>query len=254
MEYKAEIKKELNQTLLRIIVPGVYLDDYQMNMIGENTIKGLVPVLEKGEGESTIYEYDITGMISMKQIYKEKKITFEEMKMFLQELQEESDEVICYLLDPNRLLLNPEFIFRRGDSYQFCYYPQGEDDIKNSFHRLMDDFVKWTDYQDVISVKAAFLLHKETMEENYSLRQISEKLLELEKKANEPGAVETYQDIIKRKQQSVWAESRVAETMYGSKIYEEPEDFWGPVKRFLYKHRRPGWGDYDGVYVNEEEY
>ena len=56
----------------------------------------------------------------------------------------------------------------------------------------MDLFEQWTDYRDVVSVKAAFLLHKETMKETYSIQGIAGKLEELlrEEKENSNGEQE----------------------------------------------------------------
>ena len=111
MEFQTEIKKELNQIRLKISLPGLYTEDYQVRMIRENTIKGLIPISGHGEGKNTVYEYDITGLTSLRRYYKQKKIAEEEMKGFLTQIQEVIEETQGYLLDPNRLLLNPEYIF-----------------------------------------------------------------------------------------------------------------------------------------------
>ena len=176
MDFQAELKKELNQTRLRLRLDGLCIEDYQIRMLRENRLKGLLPMRVYGEGESTVYEYDVTGRTPLRQYYKQRKITWEEMNLFLKRIQEVISETERYLLNPNRLLLNPDYIFYEERAYWFCYFPQGDEDIRVSFHRLMDDFVQWTDYQDVSSVKTAFFLHKETMKENYSLKRIMQEL------------------------------------------------------------------------------
>ena len=176
MELKTEFKKDLNKVLLRIRYEGISEEDYQIHMLKNHEPEGLLRLRMFGEGEETIYEYDISEMTSLIRYYKHRKMTKEEMIIFLQKIQTVIEEVDDYLLDPNRLLLDPEYIFLSGDEYRFCYFPKGRDDIRVSFHRLMDSFVKWTDYEDISSVKTAFLLHKETMEENYSLKGIEMKL------------------------------------------------------------------------------
>ena len=176
MDFQAELKKELNQTRLRLRLDGLCIEDYQIRMLRENRLKGLLPMRVYGEGESTVYEYDVTGRTPLRQYYKQRKITWEEMNLFLKRIQEVISETERYLLNPNRLLLNPDYIFYEEKAYWFCYFPQGDEDIRVSFHRLMDDFVQWTDYQDVSSVKTAFFLHKETMKETYSLKIIMQDL------------------------------------------------------------------------------
>ncbi len=289
MEFQTELKKELNQTRLRISFSGLYTEDYQIRMLRENHVKGLLSISAVGEGESTVYEYDITGLISMRQYYKQKKITWEDMNGFLRQMQEVIEAAESYLLNSNRLLMNPEYIFCEEGEYRFCYFPQGDEDIRTSFHRLMDDFVQWTDYQDIPSVKTAFFLHKETMKENYSLKRI---MLELEKmkeeediSAGEPkenrikemrsGKREDEEKILSEKErQETEEESARGERLWqqrafeydseehdwitrqemGSKILKETDNLWSPVKRLLHRHKRPKWGDWDGIYIDEEDF
>lgn len=270
MEFKTELKEELNQSRLRVKSPGLYTEDYQVCMMRENPIKGLAPMSAHGEGAETVYEYDITGLTSLRTYYKQKKITGKEMQEFLRQMQDVIEETERYLLNPNRILLEPDYIFCEDGGYSFCYFPQGGGDIRISFHRLMDEFVQWTDYQDISSVKTAFLLHKETMKENYSLKKVIKKLEEMqeeEKKANmdrEERTAEQQPYIptgAKNCQEQLWVPEEydsaehdwITRQELGSKILKETDNLWSPVKRLLHKHKRPKWGDWDGIYIDEEE-
>lgn len=292
VEFQTELKKELNQTRFRISLPGLYTEDYQIRMLRENQIKGLLPASALGEGESTVYEYDITGFTSMKQCYKQKKITWEEMNGFLKQIQEVIEETEGYLLNPNRLLMDPEYIFCEDGLYRFCYFPQGDEDIRMSFHRLMDDFVQWTDYQDIPSVKTAFFLHKETMKENYSLKrimrelgkmkeetedaekaggsakkQIKERMGDRMQEEGEKGEIEGGQhasEEVRLCTEQPWKQwvfeydseehDWITSQEMGSKILKETDNLWSPVKRLLHRHKRPKWGDWDGIYIDEEDF
>lgn len=289
MDFQAELRKELNQTRLRLRLAGLYIEDYQIRMLRENRLKGVLPMRGYGEGESTVYEYDITGRTSLRQYYKQRKITWEEMNLFLKQIQEVISETEGYLLNPNRLLLNPDYIFYEEELYWFCYFPQGNEDIRVSFHQLMDEFVQWTDYQDVSSVKAAFFLHKETMKENYSLKRIQRDLesMKEEKEGNGKQVEEQTEDFEGNKMQrgrgtkeaerprfaseeesfhreELWRQKAfeydseehdwITRQEMGSKILKETDNLWSPVKRLLRRHKRPKWGDWDGVYIDEEEF
>ena len=237
MEIHTEVKSELNKTLLRICVPGITEADYQIRMLQMNQIKGVLPVAIRGEGEMTVYEYEITGLISMKNKYRQDKITKEEMKKFLSKMQETIWDVERYLLNSNRILLEPEMIFEKNGEFCFCYMPQYDGTIRESFHKLMEYFVQWTDYQDIASVQTAFLLHKETMRENYSLTGIIEDDVYQE-------STHTYDT-----EEHDW----ITRQEMGSKIMKETDNLWNPVKKFLNRHKRPRWGDWDGIYIDEEE-
>lgn len=292
VEFQTELKKELNQTRLRISLSGLYTEDYQIRMLRENQVKGLLPFSVIGEGERTVYEYDITGMIPMSRYYKQKKITWEEMNSFLKQIQEVIEATEGYLLNPNRLLMNPEYIFCEDGECRFCYFPRGDEEIRTSFHRLMDDFVQWTDYQDISGVKTAFFLHKETMKENYSLKRIMRELEKMkeemdrneeagksskeeitEKAANKRqgdlGAAENdgrpYEpEEVQPQEEQLWQQRAfeydskehdwITRQEMGSKILKETDNLWSPVKRLLHRHKRPKWGDWDGIYIDEEDF
>lgn len=259
-----EIKRELNQTLLIREVSGLYKEDYQMRMFKENHIEGFLSVRGRGIEEKSIYEYDISEKISMKTVYEKKKITAREMKNFLYQLRSAIEKASEYFLDVNHIMLEPEYIFCENEKFAFCYFPESGKDIWIEFHKLMEYFVQWTDYQDSSSVKTAFLLHKETMEENYSLKRIIDKIEEGEKYPEETYETMRRAAREKRQEQLYGEESEssyetaehdwITSQEMGSKILRETDNLWTPVKRFLQKHRKPKWGDWDGIYIDDEEF
>lgn len=263
MNYKAEIKRELNQTLLRIEQEGPYREDYQVRMLKENQIPGILKMRGQGIDEKTFYEYEISGKVSLKNRFQKKKITAEEMKLFLGQVLNAISGVTCHLLNVNCLLMDPEYIFWETDQYYFCYVPQCEDDIWVSFHKLMDSFVQWTDYQDIPSVQMAFLLHKETMEENYSLKKIMDKMIQMEEEAKDGKGQEEAESMQECEENTQCESSSVFDVAdqdwitnqeMGNKIMRETDNMWTPVRRFLQKHKKPKWGDWDGLYIDEEDF
>jgi len=254
MMINKKIISELNKTRLQIERACPYKEDYQLRMLQENHLSGMLGVIGYGSEEQTIYEYDISDKTSLNQKYDKKRINTKEMKKFLNDLSDVLEELENYLLNPNSVLMDPDYIYWEKGKYYFCYIPGWEADIGKEFHKLMDCFVQWTDYQDVPSVKLAFLLHKETMEQNYSLKKVIEKMNELEKQKEK---------IKERKQKE---ENKASNNMYetvehdwityegmDNKILRETDNMWLPVKRFLQKHSQPKWGDWDGIYIEEEE-
>ena len=117
--------------------------------------------------------------------------------------------------------------------------------------------MKCADYQDKECVQIVFLLHKETMKENYSLEQIIKECVKEEEenvlaedKNTDFGAEEekegsTYFD----RTEHDW----IASQEMGSTILRETENLWTPMKRFLHRRRKPKWGDWDGLYIEEED-
>ena len=113
-------------------------------------------------------------------------------------------------------------------------------------------------------VRLAFLLHKETMEDNYSLEKL---IAACEEKKKEETKIPDIRDIRKetmidelleeRREKTSYYDTRehdwISEQEMGSSIMRETDNLWMPVKRFLNKHKKSKWGDWDGLHIEEEE-
>lgn len=222
----------------------IYCEDYQMRMLQVNRIEGLLSVKGRGSDGKSFYDYDVSGKISMKAMYEKKALSGEAIRAFLKRFLEVIKETEKYLLDIHHILLRPEYIYFEEGKYYFCYYPPGGASLWEEFHRLTEYFVKQADYKDRDCVQMIFILHKETLEENYSLEKLAARCLEKEEE-EEPETVEAEYERPGRD----W----ITEQEMGNIIMEETENMWMPVKRFLARHRKPKWGNWDGLYIEEEE-
>lgn len=136
--------------------------------------------------------------------------------------------------------------------------------IWEKFHILTEYMVKVADYQEEECVRLAFLLHKETMEDNYSLEKL---IAACEEKKKEETKIPDIRDIRKetmidelleeRREKTSYYDTRehdwISEQEMGSSIMRETDNLWMPVKRFLNKHKKSKWGDWDGLHIEEEE-
>lgn len=220
---------------------GRYKEDYQMRMLERNKIEGLLSVRGRGMNDSTHYDYDVSGKISMKAMFERCKITSEDIKKFLLGLKNVVNTVGDHLLKNQCILLKPEYIFCENDKYYFCYFPPARGDFWQEFHELTEYFVKHADYEDSECIRMVFLLHKETMEEFYSLDKLIDQCLTMEEEPQIPQITYDSSD-------HDW----ITKQDRSSSILRETDNMWVPVKRFLNKHKKQKWGDWDGLYVEEE--
>ena len=220
----------------------MYQENYQIRMLVSNDIDRLLPVTGRGGDGSSYYDYTVSGKVSMKAMYEKSNISGEDIRTFLKELLAVVRDVEKYLLNIHCLLLQPEYIYYEDGKYYFCYYPPGKNNFWEEFHRLTEFFVKQADYQDAECVQMIFLLHKETMEENYSLEKLIYQCIQEKQEAEE-----------QKEEYDQTEHDWITEQEMGSIIMEETENLWTPVKRFLRRHKKPKWGDWDGLYIEEEE-
>lgn len=210
-------------------------EDYQIAMLQENKIPGLLPMHVRYVDNVSNYCYDISGRQSLAAKFEKEKLQQVHMKKLIGDLLNVMQEAKKYMLDGEKILLDPEYIFCEKKDYVFAYYPSGEADIRKEFHRLTEFFVREVDYQDKDGVRLAYTLHKATMEEHYSIEKIME---EVEQEEILPPS--HYTEKIERK---VEEELAIA----------EKNDFWEPIRRLLEKKKKDKWGYWDDIFVEEED-
>ncbi len=225
---------------------GAYEGDYQMAMLKANSMKYLLPIGSRWIDESSFFDYDVTGKVSMQAIYEKNLLTGEELVTFLEQLLLVRKEIEKYLLHEDCLLLKPEYIFSEKNQYYFCYYPLSKESFWESFRKLTEYFVKKMDYQDSQGVQMMFALHQGVMQENYSLERLVKECQKL--LTSGPKDSETKDSSASEEEQDVypWITEVVSPN-----VIRENNDMWTPMKRFLNKHKKSKWGDWDDLHVED---
>lgn len=241
---KACYKNDLKRAYL--ILEGVEseAEDYQIYMLKENEISGLLKTDIRYVDNISHYYYDISGKSSFKAMHEKVKLTYEEMKQLIFALLETIKTIRKYMLEGNCILLEPEYIYCEKEQFYFCYFPKCTSELKEEFHKLTEYFVREVDYKDREGVHLAYSIHKATMEENYSIERIMDELLS-EKEEEEQPSVETvnYQEKI---EETVEREGKEAG------MIQEKKDFWQPVKRLLDRKKQGRWGYWDEIHIEKE--
>ena len=97
------------------------------------------------------------------------------------------------------------------------------------------------------------------MEENYSMEILIAECGEREEKDMDTPVRKTMIDDLleeKRERTSYYDTEEhdwITEQEMGSSIMRETDNLWIPVKRFLNKHKKTKWGEWDGLHIEEEE-
>lgn len=235
---KTSYKKDLKQAYLIVDGDETSPEDYQVAMLRENDIPGILKLEVRSVDNQNRYYYDITGKTSLRTFHEKVNLTYEDMKRLVTDILAVTRELPFYMLDGNRLLLEPEYIFSDKKGYYFCYYPamagregsaSARPVAKDSFHRLTEFFVREVNYRDEEGVRFAYTLHKATMEENYSIEQIL-KEMEVEETPEEQEEEEL--------PVCVNYTQRMEELSEIDSLVEERNHFWDPLRKLLQKTRK----------------
>lgn len=217
-------KNNLKQA--QLVLEGEELkEDFEVFMLQGNEIPGLLKTTIKHIDGKSHYQYDISGKSCLQIRYEKIKLSGNDIRTFMNSLIQVLKEISKYMLDAKGILLSPEYIFCEGDRYFFCYYPPCSLDLKEEFHRLTEFFVREVDYRDKEGIHLAYTLHKSSMDENYSIEKIMDKMLEEE---IEP---------------QVCYESSMEEKNEEDDIIAEKKELWEPVRKLLERRRRGNWSE-----------
>ncbi len=133
-------------------------DGYLIKMITENSIDGLIPCQERMiNGESLLY-YDITSRQSIQSILEAQPLQMRHLQKLFSGLRTISEVMEKFLLNPEDLLLLPEFVYMDMATWQysFIYYPEktGEENI--SLRDLNEFFMRHMDSENMPLVEAVY--------------------------------------------------------------------------------------------------
>lgn len=171
MVLRTEIERKLNRSYLHVYKAERYEEDYQLPMLRNNKIQGILKTEGCEIDGEFRYTYDISGLVPMKTLYEKCGIKKQQILNLVARILEVTETLQQYMLDPDCLILKPEYIFCRGEQYFFCYFPGGGTESVKALHELTEYFVCTLNYEDEEAVFLACELHKATLQEHCDLRQ-----------------------------------------------------------------------------------
>ena len=233
---KESYERDMHHAWMILEASQIYEEDYQMRMLTANAVPGLLQVRGQGKDEKSSYRYEISGMVSMKAQGEKESWTFQGIESFMKQFIQVLYEVKNYLLDVNCLSLEPAHIYLHKGQFFFCYCPAFQGDILGKFHVLTEYFVRGTDYEDKEGIYLAYELHKASMEENYNIEQVLEKILERKEREMEnmkPQKKEGNYDL----QEEMLLDDWVVEQEMKGTVARDRETVWGFMTRRLRKRR-----------------
>lgn len=265
---RMEMETKLSKVWLHIYTQEEYKEDYQMPMLRRNRIPGILMIEgceEEGMGR---YTYDVSGFVSMKTLYEKKRIKKRDIEGVVRDLLRTVESLQQYMLNPDCVLLQPEYIFRKEKKWYFCYLPGYKGALSVSFHELSEYFVKMLDYKDTEGVFLAYEIHKATLQEHYDLSgvmkeyEIHEKVRRRERKELK-ASEETYGNIFSLTEETEDCEKpeKSKHQVHGQKKYQTCSStdtireeggrypFWRKAVRHL-----PGrdWGEWEDLILETD--
>lgn len=160
---KVNYFREMRNHHLVVTAGACQCADYQMKMIRQNEIRGLLcPAMRQIDGE-TEYDYLITGCQSLQTFVETAPVSAKVLSVLVNGLCAILDELDRYLLDGEYLSLRPEYIYleRSGEEItgvKYCIFPFQSRLLEEQIRELFKYMINEVDYQDKEAVRVAYEL------------------------------------------------------------------------------------------------
>ena len=168
-----QYKRKLNKSYM-ILYGETQIPEYQLAMLQSTKPEGLLPVQVIQGPEMAQYHYDITGYQSLDQILQGNALGGELLERILSRLAQTLEQLSCYLLEEERLLLSPAYIFYnvRQQRISYCYCLAQEKEKNGTIKELLEYLLAHLDHNDSQAVKMAYELYQSVVEEQGNLSEM----------------------------------------------------------------------------------
>lgn len=220
---KAEYKRDVSHNYLILEEEeGIDTSSYQVRMLAGNVIPSLLHCrLQNLDGKLFFY-YEITSRQSLSSYYEEKKFKAEDVRLIFGGFVQVMEELAEYLLNPEQLLLRPEYIYLDIEKRQvfFCCFPGSGTAVQDQLRELMEYMLPKLDHEDQAAVFLGYGIYRKMLEPGFQMENIKEAVYHRDKEELPP---EEGQDR-ERENRRNHDEGSVPESLQvEERSYQEPE-------------------------------
>jgi hypothetical protein len=167
-------RREIKRNFMMIEPEDLEWEGYEIHMVEDNLIEGLLPFKLRQTENGFLFYYDITSKQPLSRMLETQKWRSEQIVKLLVGISGILERMEQYLLQESRILMEPEYIYIDPDSFRIwlCLVPGLTRDFPEDFGRLLGKILEYVDHQDKESVVLAYGIYQETRKENYGIDDI----------------------------------------------------------------------------------
>lgn len=172
---KTSYKRELDHNWL-VLEREEYQENYQVGMLLKNKIPGFLECRLSRFDRGVFFYYEITSRQSLSLVLERKRLNLQELLKLLDGIWQAVRACSEYLLDVERLLLTPEYIYLDPDEWTvfFCFFPLEKQSPEKELLELAEYLLDRLDRQDSGAVTLGYEFYRIAGEENPSLGKLLE--------------------------------------------------------------------------------
>ncbi len=144
---------------------------YELRMMADNAIEGLMKFRVKRVDNQCCYCYEITSRQPLSRLLENHCLKAGEVRILILGLARTLGKLEEYLLKEEQILLQPDFIYVEPElfSVEFCLIPGRTGDFPAELGKLLEYLLGKVDYQDKACVVMTYGMYRESLKENYGI-------------------------------------------------------------------------------------
>ena len=165
---KAEYIRDFKRNYLVFNENGVLTDNYEIKMLIENDIPGVLRCKDRMvNGEGFLY-YDVTSKQTFRTMFEDNVLHMQDIRKLLMALKKTCENMEKFLLYDDGLMLDPDYIFMdpETEEYGFLYY---RNDEAGDISKLVEFFIEHMDNEDMELVEAVYKMADVTGRGHFAL-------------------------------------------------------------------------------------
>lgn len=150
---------------------GSQVVDYQVPMLINNDIRGLLKLTVENIDDKLELLYDISSKQKLSNILERQTLSYENLKKILYSFIEIIEVITEYLLDGNGIILEAEYIYINPETFQifFCYNPFYKGNLLRDLHQLFAKFIEKVNYEDKEAVELIYKIYQCSKKEEFQI-------------------------------------------------------------------------------------
>lgn len=151
-----------------------FQQDYQIPMLINNNIKGLLKLTVGTVDNKIELYYDISSKQRLSVVLERQSLTYEKVKKVLHSIIETMEDITEYLLDGNAVVIESEYIYINPHTYQlfFCYNPFYKGNSLKNLQELFSRLIEKVNYEDKEAVELIYRVYQCSQREEFQIENL----------------------------------------------------------------------------------
>lgn len=168
---KPEYKRDfVNSYMILPKQKEVREDNFQIKMITQGIVPGLLTCKIGNDERESYYYYEISGKNNLKKLYEHKKLSCLKLKNLFLQVRDIYNRCHEHLLEEECLILDPEFIYLDIREFVIALvpYPEHIGNRQKELEQFAEFLLEIIDYEDEPAVELAYAFYEYAQQENFT--------------------------------------------------------------------------------------